>query len=104
MTEVLLVGTSHKTAPIAIRERFVGDLMEERIVVENHGQRRVEIELGLELEADFADIFVVKQLEPGFGWESYERLPPPSRNATYTPSSATAWAVRNAARAAAAAT
>jgi glycogen debranching enzyme len=60
------------------RERFVGDLMEERIVVENHGQRRVEIELGLELEADFADIFVVKQLEPDFGWESDQRLPPPS--------------------------
>jgi glycogen debranching enzyme len=60
------------------RERFVGDLMEERIVVENHGRRRVDIELGLELEADFADIFVVKELEPGFGWESDQRLPPPS--------------------------
>src|SRR5690349_20710598 len=60
------------------RERFVGDLMEERIVVENHGRRRVDIELGLELEADFADIFVVKELEPGFGWETDQRLPPPS--------------------------
>jgi len=60
------------------RERFVGDLMEERIVVENHGRRRVDIELGLELEADFADIFVVKELEPGFGWASDQRLPPPS--------------------------
>jgi glycogen debranching enzyme len=58
------------------RERFVGDLMEERIVVENHGRRRVEVELGLELEADFADIFVVKELEPGFGWASTQRLPP----------------------------
>ena len=49
------------------RERFVGDCMEERIVVENNGRRRVDVELGLELAADFADIFVVKDLEPGFG-------------------------------------
>ncbi|MDE3025958.1 MAG: amylo-alpha-1,6-glucosidase, partial [Acidobacteriota bacterium] len=27
------------------RERFVGDCMEERITVENHGHRRVEVEL-----------------------------------------------------------
>ena len=58
------------------RERFVGDCMEERIVVENHSRRRVDVELGLELEADFADIFVVKELEPGFGLESDQKLPP----------------------------
>src|SRR5487761_1826820 len=58
------------------RERFVGDCMEERITVENHGHRRVEVELGLELEADFADIFVVKSLEPGFGTPSDQTLPP----------------------------
>ncbi|HEY2073766.1 MAG TPA: glycogen debranching N-terminal domain-containing protein, partial [Gaiellaceae bacterium] len=58
------------------RERFVGDSMEERITVENHGHRRVEVELGLELEADFADIFVVKSLEPGFGTPSNATLPP----------------------------
>ncbi|HKD93398.1 MAG TPA: glycogen debranching N-terminal domain-containing protein [Gaiellaceae bacterium] len=49
------------------RERFVGDCMEERIVVQNCGQRRIKVALGLELAADFADIFVVKDLEPGFG-------------------------------------
>ena len=59
------------------RERFVGDCMEERITVENHGRRRVEVELGLELEADFADIFVVKSLEPGFGEPVTATLPPP---------------------------
>ena len=58
------------------RERFVGDCMEERITVENHGHRHVEVELALELEADFADIFVVKSLEPGFGTPSDETLPP----------------------------
>jgi len=58
------------------RERFVGDCMEERITVENHGHRRVDVELGLELEADFADIFVVKSLEPGFGTPTDLTLPP----------------------------
>ena len=58
------------------RERFVGDCMEERIVVENHSRRRVDVELGLELAADFADIFVVKSLEPGFGQPVDVALPP----------------------------
>ena len=49
------------------RERFVGELMDERIAVENHGDRHVEVELGLELAADFADIFAVKELDPTFG-------------------------------------
>ena len=64
------------------RERFVGDCMEERIAVENHSHRRVDVELGLELAADFADIFVVKSLEPGFGQPVDETLPvarPPER-------------------------
>ena len=58
------------------RERFVGGCMEERITVENHGRRLIELEIGLELEADFADIFVVKSLEPGFGQPSDATLPP----------------------------
>jgi glycogen debranching enzyme len=58
------------------RERFVGDCMEERVVVQNNSHRRIEIELGLELAADFADIFVVKSLEPGFGEPADETLPP----------------------------
>jgi glycogen debranching enzyme len=57
------------------RERFVGDCMEERILVENNSPRRVDVELGLELAADFADIFVVKQLEPGFGEPADVTLP-----------------------------
>jgi glycogen debranching enzyme len=64
------------------RERFVGDCMEERIAVQNHSHRRVDVELGLELGADFADIFVVKDLEPGFGKTVDVALPearPPER-------------------------
>ena len=65
------------------RERFVGDCMEERIVVANHSRRRIDVELCLELAADFADIFVVKDLEPGFGRPVDVQLPetrPPVRD------------------------
>jgi glycogen debranching enzyme len=59
------------------RERFVGDAMEEHIVVQNHSRRRVETELALELAADFADIFAVKELDPTFGHPSAATLPSP---------------------------
>jgi glycogen debranching enzyme len=65
---------------VITRERFVGDCMKERIVVENLGHRRIDSELGLDLAADFADIFVVKGLEPAFG-KPVDTTPPPSRPA-----------------------
>jgi glycogen debranching enzyme len=71
-----LAGDLQPNELVIERERFVGDCMEERIVVENHSQRRVDVELGLELAADFADIFVVKDLEPGFGRPVDVKLPP----------------------------
>ncbi|HZC75667.1 MAG TPA: glycogen debranching N-terminal domain-containing protein [Gaiellaceae bacterium] len=71
-----LAGGLRPNELVIERERFVGDCMEERIVVQNHGRRRVDVELGLELAADFADIFVVKSLEPGFGEPADETLPP----------------------------
>jgi glycogen debranching enzyme len=71
-----LAGDLQPNELVIERERFVGDCMEERIVVENHSQRRVDVELGLELAADFADIFVVKDLEPGFGRPADVKLPP----------------------------
>lgn len=77
-----LAGGLQPNELVIERERFVGDCMEERIAVENHSHRRVDVELGLELAADFADIFVVKDLEPGFGKQVEEKLPashPPER-------------------------
>ena len=59
------------------RERFVGDEMYERIHVENHSHERVDTEVCLELEADFADIFSVKDLDPGFGNPAAVTLPAP---------------------------
>jgi glycogen debranching enzyme len=71
-----LAGGLQPNELVIERERFVGDCMEERIVVRNHSHRRIDVELGLELAADFADIFVVKDLEPGFGRPVEVALPP----------------------------
>jgi glycogen debranching enzyme len=82
-----LAGDLQPNELVIERERFVGDCMEERIVVENHSRRQIEVELGLELAADFADIFVVKDLEPGFGRPVDVKLPqsrPPERAAAGT--------------------
>jgi glycogen debranching enzyme len=70
-----LAGGLRPNELVIERERFVGDCMEERIVVRNHSHRRIDVELGLELAADFADIFVVKDLEPGFGLAVDAALP-----------------------------
>jgi glycogen debranching enzyme len=71
-----LAGGLQPNELVIERERFVGDCMEERIAVRNHSQRKIEVPLGLELAADFADIFVVKDLEPGFGRPVHVTLPP----------------------------
>ena len=42
------------------RERFVGDGMQDTIVLVNESMRRLELEVGLEVGADFADIIAVK--------------------------------------------
>jgi glycogen debranching enzyme len=82
-----LAGGLRPNELVIERERFVGDCMEERIAVENHSRRRVDVELALELAADFADIFVVKDLEPGFGRPVDVTLPearPPQRSTNGT--------------------
>ena len=54
------------------RDRFIGDGMQEHIVVVNHAPHPVEFELALEVGTDFADIFAVKEHDfaarkPGHG-------------------------------------
>ena len=56
------------------RDRFVGDGMQEHIVVQNHAPRPVEFELALEMGADFADIFAVKGYDFALG--DPEHAPP----------------------------
>src|SRR5436189_3446279 len=49
------------------RERFVGEGMQDAILVQNQGMERVEFELTLELGTDFADIFAVKDFDFALG-------------------------------------
>jgi glycogen debranching enzyme len=60
------------------RERFVGEGMQEHVVVECHGHRPIELELALELGNDFADIFAVKHYDFALGDPARALpLPPP---------------------------
>jgi glycogen debranching enzyme len=49
------------------RERFVGDGMQDHLVVQNQSMDPVSFELGLELAADFADIMSVKEHDFALG-------------------------------------
>ena len=50
-----------------MRERFIGESLQERIVVHNVSSRPVALEVELELGADFADIFAVKDRDFALG-------------------------------------
>jgi glycogen debranching enzyme len=49
------------------RERFVGDGMQDSFTVQNESMERVEFDLTLEVGADFADIFAVKDHDFALG-------------------------------------
>jgi glycogen debranching enzyme len=49
------------------RERFVGDGMQDSFVVQNQSMERVEFDLELDVGADFADIFAVKDFDFALG-------------------------------------
>src|ERR671935_1174048 len=49
------------------RERFVGDGMQDSFVVQNQSMERIEFDLELEVAADFADIFAVKDYDFALG-------------------------------------
>ena len=50
-----------------VRERFVSDAMQERIVVENVTPEPVSFELAIQIASDFADIFAVKEHDFALG-------------------------------------
>ncbi len=59
------------------RERFVGEAMQDRIVVQNQGMRPVSLELAIEVGCDFADIFAVKDYDFALGDPRHaDPLPP----------------------------
>jgi glycogen debranching enzyme len=59
-------GLEHDEVSIA-RERFIGDSMQEHLVVSNHSPRRLVFDLSLEIGTDFADIFAVKAYDFALG-------------------------------------
>src|SRR6188472_4023063 len=60
------------------RERFVGEAMQDVVVIDNHSMAPVSFELRLEFAADFADILSVKQHDFALGDpETARPLPPP---------------------------
>lgn len=58
------------------RRRFVGEGMQDHVILVNHAPRRVEFELALELGNDFADIFTVKAFDFALGDPAHATLPP----------------------------
>ncbi len=74
-----LAGDLRQDELSIIRERFVGEGMQDRLTVENHSRRRLAFELALELENDFADIFIGKEHDYALGDPLHARpLPPPA--------------------------
>ncbi len=67
------------------RERFVGDSMQEHIVVQNHSRRRLAFDLALELGNDFADIFAVKEYDFALGDPEHARPLPAAVAPVYEP-------------------
>ncbi|MGH3133039.1 MAG: amylo-alpha-1,6-glucosidase [Gaiellaceae bacterium] len=71
-------GLPHDALSIS-RERFVGTGMQERIAVRNECMQRLDFELSLELQADFADIISVKLHDFALGDPANApELPPPA--------------------------
>jgi glycogen debranching enzyme len=69
-------GLEHDEVSIT-RERFVGEAMQDRLLVQNQGMRSIAFDLSLEVATDFADIFAVKDYDFALGDpESAEPLPP----------------------------
>jgi glycogen debranching enzyme len=59
------------------RERFIGEAMQDRLLVQNQGMRPVAFDLSLEVASDFADIFAVKDYDFALGDPAHaEPLPP----------------------------
>jgi glycogen debranching enzyme len=69
------------------RERFVGEGMQDRIVVRNEGPEPVALELAVEVAADFADIFAVKEHDFSLGDPLHAKPLPTPVPGVYDPGS-----------------
>ena len=73
-----LAGGLEQDSVSIVRERFVGEGMQDRVVVGNESMAPVEFELALEFASDFADIFLVKERDFSLGDPLRARPLPPS--------------------------
>jgi glycogen debranching enzyme len=74
-----LAGGLAQDSVAIVRERFVSDTMQDRIIVENVTAEPVSLELALEVACDFADIFAVKEHDFALGDPlRAKRLPEPA--------------------------
>jgi glycogen debranching enzyme len=62
-----LAGDLQQDEVSIVRERFVGEGMQDRLVVENRSMRSVSFDLELEVGSDFADILAVKNHDFALG-------------------------------------
>jgi len=67
------------------RERFIGEGMQDSFAVQNQGMERVEFDLQLDVGADFADIFAVKDFDFALGDPLRAHPLPDSRPVEYDP-------------------
>jgi glycogen debranching enzyme len=73
-----LAGDLQQDEVSIVRERFVGEGMQDRLIVENRGMRPVGFDLELEVGSDFADIYAVKNHDFALGDPlRADPLPPP---------------------------
>jgi glycogen debranching enzyme len=73
-----LAGGLEQDSVAIIRERFVSEAMQDRIVVENVTTEPLSFELALEVASDFADIFAVKEYDFALGDPQHAKpLPEP---------------------------
>jgi glycogen debranching enzyme len=76
-----VAGALPQDALLIGRERFVGEGMQDHVVVRNQAPEPVSFELALELGADFADILTVKEHDFALGRPvDAHPLPPPSQS------------------------
>jgi glycogen debranching enzyme len=71
-----LAGELAQDAVAIARHRFVGEGMQDRVLVHNTGMEPVAFELALEFANDFADIFAVKNHDFALGDPTRAQLPP----------------------------
>ncbi|MFL5932900.1 MAG: glycogen debranching N-terminal domain-containing protein [Gaiellaceae bacterium] len=74
-----VVGSLAQDSVSIVRHRFVGDGMQDHVIVQNQSMEPISFELALELGADFADILSVKEHDFALGDpERAEPLPDPA--------------------------